>query len=412
MFFRKFLPLHFAFLMAVFFVSEKKTIAQSALEGEYLAKLDIGDAVVPFFLRLSQNEGQWRAEIINGEEILDYDEVYVEGDKMTMVMGIFDAEIQAELGSDGRLKGHFVKNNVSGYSIPFYAERGSTQRFATSEEATYDFSGRWKTSFTNPAGNSTDAIGLFEQDGNILRGTFLTKLGDYRFLEGNVEGQSFYLSTFNGSHVYFFEGHLTEAGELQGRFRSGPRHLESFVAVRDETFELPDAYSLTYLKPGFDRFTFTFPDLEGNLVSLDDEIYRDKVVLVQLFGSWCPNCMDETRFLADWYRKNKNRGVEVIALSFETRADFEYASSRVKKAKERLGADYAFLIAGESNKEKASEALPALNQVLAFPTLIYLDRKGQVAKIHTGFNGPGTGELYLQWIEAHEKLVDALLAAD
>lgn len=252
-------------------------------------------------------------------------------------------------------------------------------------------------------------MGIFSQDGKNIRGTFLTNLGDYRYLEGNVEGNTFKLSTFDGSHLYFFTGTLSEEGSIEGLFRSGPRSKETFQAVRDEAFELPDAYSFNYLKEGYDRLTFTFPDVDGNHVSLDDPKFQGKVLLVQLFGTWCPNCMDETKFLAPWYEANKDKGVEVIGLAFEAKPEFEYASERVRKSTDKLGANYTFLIAGVSNKSKASEALPALNQVIAFPTLIYIDKSGKVRKIHTGFNGPGTGEYFTQWVEEHENLVRDLL---
>lgn len=378
-------------------------------QGTYRASLDINPDEVPFFINLKKSGEKWVAEILNGEEILLYDEAYMEGDSIRIVMGIFDAEIKAKILENGNLKGVFVKNFSSGYSIPFFAEKGELPRFKTTAAPKFDFSGKWKTDFDDGNGKTYEAIALFEQKGEKITGTFLTKLGDYRFLEGNVEENTFYLSAFDGSHVYYFEGSAEADGRIKGKFRSGPKYQETFVAERNELFELPDAYSMNYLKEGFEKFSFSFPDLDGKLVSLEDEAFKNKVVLVQLFGTWCPNCMDETKFLAEWYKKNKSRGVEIIALAFENKADFDYASARARKTKERMGAEYAFLIAGESNKEKASEALPALNQVIAFPTLIYLDKKGQVKKIHTGFSGPGTGGYYHKWVEEHENLVKDLL---
>lgn len=399
----------FSLLLLSHLSCSEKQKNQSELQGKYHAVLNIGDHIVPFFLNINQVGEKWTAEIINGEEVLNYDEMYVKEDSIRVVMGIFDSEIRAKVNKDGSLSGEFVKNNVAAYRIPFEAKTKTGQRFSTETDPQTDFSGKWKTIFKDEKGNTYDAIGVFEQEGKQIKGTFLTKLGDYRFLDGNVEGNTFYLSAFDGSHVYYFEGMLIDGEQLEGKFRSGPRYQESFTAVRDDAFELPDAYSLNYLKPGFDKFTFSFPDLQGKLVSLEDEAYKDKVVLVQLFGTWCPNCMDETKYLADWHKNNQARGIEIIALAFENKPDFDYASKRVAKTKERLGADYTFLIAGESNKEKASQALPALNQVIAFPTLIYLDKSGEVVKIHTGFNGPGTGVYYQRWVESHEKLVNELL---
>jgi thiol-disulfide isomerase/thioredoxin len=399
--------LFLCFLICISCTKAQKT--ELDLEGVWHAELNINPEVIPFNFSLIKSGGKWRSEIYNAEEVLSYDEVDQIGDSLTIHMGIFDSQIKASLQRDGSIKGAFKKNHIEGYSIPFVAKKGTKDRFRVSSATTADFSGKWRTAFEKSTGERYDAIGIFKQEKNRITGTFLTSLGDYRFLEGNVDGESFSLSAFDGSHVYLFTGKRMDDGSVQGTFMSGPRYRESFVAVRDEEFELPDAYALNYLKEGHEKLSFSFPDLNKKMVSLEDNQFKNKVVLVQLFGTWCPNCMDETKFLAEWYRKNKNRNIEIIALAFESRNDFDYASSRVKKTKERMNAEYTFLIAGENNKEKASEALPSLNQVIAFPTLIYIGRDGAVKKIHTGFSGPGTGAYYERWIEEHEDLVNRLL---
>lgn len=388
---------------------KNKDNSNVTLEGIWHAELVMSPDVLPFGLELIQSGGKWSAVLINAEERLEIEGIHVSVDSVWIPLGIFDSDIKAKITESGDLEGSYVRNYATDYKMPFYATKGLSQRFATSAEPNLDFSGRWKTVFQDDNGKTYDAIAVLEQKGDQLTGTFLTALGDYRYLEGNVSGNTFYLSAFDGSHAFLFQGDVLNDGSLQGRFRSGPRYKETFIAVRDEEFELPDAGSLTYLKEGYETLNFTFPDTDGKMVSIQDEQFKDKVVLVQLFGTWCPNCMDETKYLAPWYEKNKDRGIEIIGLAFESKPDFDYASNRVKNAAERLGANYTFLIAGVSNKEKASEALPTLNRVVAFPTLIYIDRQGKVRHIHTGFNGPGTGGRYDRWIEEHESLVNGLL---
>ena len=78
--------------------------------------------------------------------------------------------------------------------------------------------------------------------------------------------------------------------------------------------------------------------------------------------------------------------------------------------KERFGVDYPVLLAGTNDKAEASKALPALNRVVAFPTTIFIDKKGKVRHIHTGFSGPGTGKYYDQYIGEYNRLIDKLLA--
>lgn len=119
--------------------------------------------------------------------------------------------------------------------------------------------------------------------------------------------------------------------------------------------------------------------------------------------------MDETTFFSKWYNENKQRGVEIIGLAFEAKNDFNYAKKRVQKMKERLNIEYDFLIAGTSNKNEASKKLPMLNKIMSFPTSIFIDKKGIVRNIHTGFSGPATGDYYLKFIDEFNFLMDELL---
>ncbi len=173
--------------------------------------------------------------------------------------------------------------------------------------------------------------------------------------------------------------------------------------------KLPDANSLTYLKEGYEQIDFSFPDLDGNLTSLKDEKYKDKIVILQIFGTWCPNCMDETRFLSEWYNKNRSQGVEIIGLAYEIKPEFEYARDRVLTMKEKLDVPYDFLIAGTSSTQSASESLPMLNKVMSFPTSIIIDKKGKVRRIHTGFSGPATGVYYEEFVDDFNQFMQELI---
>jgi thiol-disulfide isomerase/thioredoxin len=397
------------FVGVIAFACGSKKNQEINISGTWHAQLDIDPDKIPFELELLQKEGKWFAEIHNGEEILPLDDIIVQNDSLFISMGIFDSQIRAKITDDNTLTGSYIRNYVTDYMIPFSATKGKQSRFSVTEAPAYDFSGNWKTIFQKENGDVYESVGIFVQKEDKIYGTFLTELGDYRFLEGNVSGNIFYLSAFDGSHAYFFTAEIQPDNSLIGRFRSGPKYQETFIAVRDDEFNLTDANTMTTLKEGVNTLNFTFPDTDGNMVSLSDKRFKNKVVLVQLFGTWCPNCMDETKYLAPWYEKMKDKDVEIIALAFESKPEFEYASKRVKNAQEKLKANYTFLIAGESNKEKAAQALPELSKVIAFPTLIYLNKKGEVQNIHTGFNGPGTGVYYQRWIEEHEALIKKLL---
>ncbi len=282
-------------------------------------------------------------------------------------------------------------------------------RFVPDPQAISEFTGRWQVVFTDDEGEETVAIGEFDQQGSKVSGTFLTATGDYRYLAGDVDGDRMQLSTFDGAHAFVFYAQMQADGSLKGDFWSGTRWHEDWTAERNFAAQLPDVYSLTWLKEGYQKIEFSFPDLDGNPVALSDDKYRDKVVLVTLSGTWCPNCADEAEFLSGYYRQNRDRGLEIITLLYEHFEAFEPSARQGRALQAKYGLDFDLLIAGTSDKTQAAETLPMLSSVLAFPTMIFIDRKGDVRKIHTGFSGPGTGQHYKQFVGEFNALMDELL---
>jgi thiol-disulfide isomerase/thioredoxin len=379
-------------------------------DGVWRGVLDIqGNDLAFNFAVVRDSAGKNTVFIKNATENLVLDEIAFEGDSVIMTLHIFDAVLKAKIDGDS-LKGYFIKNFVKNYRIPFRAAHNQDYRFAeTNEQTDLTFEGKYKVTFVNES-DTTPAIGIFHQKaGNIVEGTFLTPTGDYRFLEGNIVGDKLYLSTFDGNYAYLFTAEKTSDTTLRGNYWSGLTWHQTWTAVRDENATLPDAESLTYLKEGYDKIDFKFPDVNGNPVSPSDEKYKNKVLILQLFGTWCPNCMDETRFLAPWYNENNHRGIEIIGIAYEQKPDFEYASARIKKMVSKLNVGYDFVIGGVRDKAEASKTLPMLNKVVAFPTTIYIGKDGKVKKIHTGFAGPGTGIYYQRFIERFNETVNELL---
>ncbi len=242
-------------------------------------------------------------------------------------------------------------------------------------------------------------------------GTFLNPNGDYRYLAGHVRGSYFDLSTFDGAHAFIFAGEISEAGTIENaNFWSGNTWHQYWSAELDDTVELPDSFSRTFLNPGYEKFEFEFPDPDGRLVSLNDDKFSGKVVLVTIAGTWCPNCNDEARMMAPWYKELRDQGFEVIALMFEHFDDHDVAAEQVRRFRDKFDIEYETLIAGISDKVEASKMLPALSGILAFPTSVFIDRGGRVRRIHTGFTGPGTGEHYQALQQDFRQLIDELLA--
>ena len=377
------------------------------LVGVWRATLTMQEQELPFLLQLEGNEVTgYEAYLRNGEEAILIDSVIVSGDSLRLTMPVFDTEITGRI-SNGKWEGEWRKNYVADYVLPFVATHGENYRFVeNSDQPSADFSGRWSVQF---ADDTLQAVGEFTQDGTRLTGSFLTSTGDYRYLAGNAEGDRMMLSAFDGEHAFLFHATLQDDGSLRGDFWSGNHYHTTWTAERNEDAALADANQLTYLKEGYDRLAFTFPDLSGEPVSLDDPTYQNKVVLVQLFGTWCPNCLDETRFLAQWYDAHQDQDVAVIGLAYEQKDDFDYAAGRVRKLVDKLDVNYDFLIAGTADKAAASRTLPMLNRIMSFPTLIVLDRDHRVHRIHTGFSGPGTGAHYDAFVQEFETMMKGLL---
>lgn len=347
----------------------------------------------------------------NADEKILLDEVILFDDSVSIIMHIFDAQLRAKIKGDS-LTGFFTHNYAINYRLPFKAKFNQNFRFTEKSEQSVDvdFTGTYAVNFfTDANANPSPGIGIFKQTGNYVEGTFLRPSGDFRYQEGNIIGNKMFLSGFDGNHLYIFSAELS-GDSIKGDFWSGKSRHETWQGVKDENASLPDPESMTYLKEGYDRIDFSFPDITGKKISPSDDKYKGKVLILQIFGTWCPNCLDETKFLSEWYRNNKDRGVEILGLAYEQKPDFDYASKRVKLMKERLNVDYDFVIAGVNDNAKASETLPMLNKVLAFPTTIFVGKDGKVKHINTGFSGPGTGIYYEQGKERFNQVVNELLA--
>lgn len=313
---------------------------------------------------------------------------------------------------EDRIAGEWVVNYRENYRIPFEARFGQDHRFTTlSKEPAADLTGTWKVTF-GPGGDEAEpypAIGEFRQEGNHLTGTFRTETGDYRYLEGTVQANKVYLSVFDGSHAFLFEALINDDETLVGSFRSGTHYKTVWEARRDSEAALADPMDLTGAVSGDASIDFTFPTSEGDSVSLSDEMFRGKVKLVQVMGTWCPNCRDETNYLMDYLAETNRDDLAVIALAFERYTEPARSLAAIERYREEMEVPYPVLYAGYYDKAQAAQALPMLNRVISYPTLLFIDRENRVRHVHTGFNGPATSQ-YAQFDQAFRATVDRLLA--
>lgn len=366
---------------------------------------------IPFNFEVKDSANSYQITIMNGDERFKVNQITRTEDSIHIKMPLYNSEINAAILED-KLDGAWVKHLADkDVSMKFYAKANTKWRMNNRVVASrFNVGGKWKTTFTSEDGkDTTHAIGEFVQNKSKVTGTFLTATGDYRYLEGALDANKLSLSTFDGGNAYLFTAIINPDSTLtNGKFYAGFSHVENFTAKLDSTATLPDAYSLTYLKNKDDKINFSFKNLNGDLVSLSDAQFKNKVVVLQILGSWCPNCMDETAYLAKFYEQYKNKGVEVLGLAYERTKDFNQAKANLEKVKNRFHANYPFLVTGFTSAE-ASKSLPMLNKIMAFPTLIIIDKQGNVRKIHTGFNGPGTGKHYQEFTKEFETLINGLI---
>lgn len=380
--------------------------------GYWQASITLPGGDIETGIEISKAGQNYQATLINGQERVRIGHVIFSDGQILLRFPAFNNEIRATL-VDGRLLGELtlVKRYGESEVMPFTAVPGNKPDSHGNEPAKYDLSGRWNVRFHEHDGSDTPSIGEFAQRGSRLFGTFLNPNGDYRYLAGHVRGSSFDLSTFDGAHAFYFAGKIDDDGTIKkASFWSGTSWHQYWSAFPDKNVKLPDSFQRTFLKPGYDTFDFAFPDQDGNIVSLANDKYEDKVVVVTIAGTWCPNCNDEARMMAQLYKEFRGRGMEVVALMFEHFEDHDVAAEQVRQFREKFAIEYDTLIAGISDKAEASKALPALSAVLAFPTTIFIDRGGRVRRIHTGFTGPGTGEHYQALQQDFRQIITELLA--
>jgi len=235
---------------------------QDLKPGSWRGVVDVQGQELPMNFRVANENGKHLVFLQNMDEEIMLDEISLKGDSVIMNMHIFDTEVHAKIEGE-TLHGYYVKNYEKDFKLPFKATFGEEHRFVkASSAAVEDFSGTYAVEFDHE-GDTTVAVGIFNQKGNELTGTFLTPIGDYRYLQGNVVDGEMLLSTFDGNHSFVFKAKKTEKGMLKGDFWSGKDWHETWTGVKDDNAALPDAESLTFLKEGYDKIEFSFPDLMG-----------------------------------------------------------------------------------------------------------------------------------------------------
>lgn len=382
-------------------------IAQLPQEGSWRGAILYEGDTVPFTFEIAYPNGEMRPVVtfINGEDSSSI-EANIHNDQLIMPMFAFDITLEAKTDMS-RMKGTLIKH-YSGKRYEFEAKYGRPRYQIKDEKDPLQIEERWTMKFRHNKDNAYPAVGLFEQKGNKVTATFLTEVSDFRFFEGKLEGNRMELSSFDGAHAFLFKGSYEE-GTWSGKMVFDNGYEEQWIGSYDDEAEIRDPWEVITLGKGEEKPLFEDLVAEGQ-VPISASEYEDKVLIIQIFGTWCPNSWDQSKYLVDWYSKNQDREVDILALNFETNYSTEYGEQRIKTYKEQMGMNYKVALGGRLSKKTAADAFPFMDSILAFPTLVIVDKEGYARYVHSFFTGPATGKYYDEFDTRFNAIVDKLEA--
>ncbi|MDB3905245.1 TlpA family protein disulfide reductase [Crocinitomicaceae bacterium] len=361
---------------------------------------------LPFFLeQFTNSDSSPSFRILNGKEKINLSSKQKK-DSLQLNFLEMDSYLMISLDSLNNFRGYW-QNNIKGQRIPLHGVSGNFPRFhSSSGSKPLRISEKYRVTFSLTDDPWT-AIGLFEQKGQNVSGTFLTETGDFRFLSGNVYGNEFYLSCFDGSHAFLFTAKINDEA-LMGRFYSGTSYQTDWEGVADKNARLRSPNKLTYIIDS----TLDLNDVKVTATCGFKKklgAFKSPVTIIQIMGTWCPNCLDETNYYKALYEKYKSQGLEIKSIAFEYGATKRIQRKKLKRFANKAEIPYPVYLGGAANKKTASVLFPMLNEISSFPTSLFLNENGDVVFIHTGFNGPGTGDVFENYKKETEGLIENLL---
>ena len=370
--------------------------------GQWRAVLDLAGGPLRFALEIQRDGGQLRGKLCNGTECQTTD-ARIEGDSLILDIADYAATVTGALRGDSLTGTYRNVGNRGPRSIPFRAARG---RWPTTR-APKELVGRWDATFFQDW-KTSPRVFLFGEGPGGLEGTIISNTGDYGHFAGTAESDSFSLAHFDGSFVYLLTGRL-DGDTLRGIFHAGLRTQTPWKAVRSTgTPHLKSPTDVTQADTT-EPFRFDFTDISGRRVRSDDARFRGKVVLVDIFGSWCPTCHYAAPELVRLYRRYRGRGLEIVGLAYEVSGDSAIDGKQVRRYRDKFDITFPLLLAGINDTEAAAATLPQLRGFTSFPTTLFLGRDGRIKRVHAGFYGPATGAQHHRLLREYEREIEKLL---
>ncbi|MCE2864403.1 MAG: TlpA family protein disulfide reductase [Cryomorphaceae bacterium] len=387
--------------------------AQNATTLPFIAEIQLNDRLqIQVIVALAEKNPNSPITIVNGKEVYQLSVKKRIGDTIVYQFPAQDAEWRVAFEKDfSEARGWWINYNKKvPVRYPVHLYMTLSEMIPKPDTIFPELFGRWKVVFEPGTPNEELLVGVFQQEMNgRIFGSFLSETGDYRYLHGYAANGKLHLQTYTGYWAFVVEADLNGSNEMTGVFYSGGKSSTSFKATRDETVQLRNEAELTYLIKRDERVVLNnLIKLNGRKTNLDFS-KKGQVTLIQIMGTWCPNCIDETNLLRALKETYGPKGLEIIALGFEVGADSKKQRSRLKKFAKDLQVNYPVYLAGTSSKEAAAAYFPMLNGIMSFPTSILVDRQGKIIAIHTGFSGPATGTAYTELVEKFKQEIEGAL---
>jgi thiol-disulfide isomerase/thioredoxin len=353
-------------------------------KGMWDATVMAEDREIGFQMKFETRAGKLRAAVMDGDRpIWSTSAVFTQG-KLTVKWDFYAGWLEAS-SQGGELKGTYTRRTRRGpVSRAFSARPAVVGKTGAAAKSAFD--GDW---VLTPDGGGAGMKARFHMSGVKLTGTVLRIDGDFGTLAGTVSGRQATLTHFDLVRATQVTLVMDDAGKLTGVIDGRTK----FTGAR-EGASMPDPSTVTRVRDANEPFQFTARDLAGKPVTLADERFKGKAVLITIMGSWCPNCHDESPFLTELYEKYGPSGFEVVALAFEYTGDAAVDVPQIQAFNRRHNVPYLTLLAGSTEDGQVQKALPQLVNFSAFPTSIVVDRAHRVVAIHAGFAGPATGSLH------------------
>jgi thiol-disulfide isomerase/thioredoxin len=384
--------------------------AQSpSVAGLWDATITFNGSAIPFRLQIAGEGPSLRGWLFNGAEKEVAASASFKDGTLVLNFDSYAAKLEAKL-QDGELVGTYGPMLKKTYPVTAHRHESAPAAAVSAPS----INGLWEVAVKSSKGELAWRMIVQQKSASNMEAAILRVDGDTGALTGGFKDGKFVLSHFSGGRPALLiitpesDGTLAiDMTDLHGKSQLTARRPD---VAREKGLPPPtDPDRNTSVKDASVPFRFSAPDLNGKIVSNTDARFQGKVVLVNVTGSWCPNCHDEAPFLAELYRKYHSQGLEVVALSFEEEDQLK-DPTRLRAFIKEYGIGYTVLVAGTPDERDAKLTQPV--NLNSWPTTFFLGRDGRVRFVHSGFPGPASGELYRQAAHEFYSQVESLLSED